>query len=158
MAEVEKPQTSSTGVGHAEESREDHALAVVGRRTAGKLERLDVVGTSLCITPHGLSALLDSCPRLIELRVHRCDSKKMPPDIVQVLAQHQSAVASRLQILTLCGMRRLTDATIAEHFSRFTNLRSLSLEACTQITANGLSTIAISCPKLAAVYLKVQSW
>ena len=129
------------------------AIEVVARR-CGKLERLDVVGTQLNVGPHAVSTLLVSCTRLTGLHLARCRSDMSADAIVAAAANHPSGAGSRLTALTLCGLRRLTDAKLAESFGRFSALRSLSLESCTQITSTGLAALAAQCPQLAALRLK----
>lgn len=129
------------------------AIEVVARR-CGKLERLDVVGTQLNVGPHAVSTLLVSCTRLTGLHLARCRSDMSADAVVAAAANHPSGAGSRLTALTLCGLRRLTDAKLAESFGRFSALRSLSLESCTQITSTGLAALAAQCPQLAALRLK----
>lgn len=136
--------------------REDAALSVVARRCA-KLERLELLGPAIVVSAEGLSTLLAACPRLVELHIHRCDGKLMTGQVVELLANHPSGFASRLRALTLCGMRRLNDNQIAEHFGKFSALRSLSLEACTQITSKGLCSLGALCSLLVTLRLKVIS-
>jgi hypothetical protein len=114
-------------------------VEVVARR-CDKLERLDVSGPHH-LSPRAASTLLALCPRLTELRLYRCLTD-LSTHVVVALATCPSRAASRLTVLTLCGMRRITDGIITEHFPSFSGLRSLSLKSCTQITSKGLAFLS----------------
>jgi hypothetical protein len=152
----ERRQEEPSSASGRRPSPEDMAIELVARR-CGKLQRLDVHGTELNVGPQAVSMLLVSCTRLTQLHLDRCSSSMFTDAITAAAAQHPSGAGSRLTALTLCGMRRLTDDKLAESFGKFSSLRSLSLESCTQLTSNGLVTLATLCPQLTALRLHVRA-